>query len=463
MPIHTQPISFQGGRRGFLKGALAVSLFSGIQILPGYAAAKAGRVAANSKVRLAVVGLGNRGGDIGAWFAKNPLAEITCVCDVDLDGKHVAKFLSKVPNATKFRDFRKMFDEKADQFDAVIVGTPDHSHFPICMQAMALGKSVYVEKPMAHTFQECELMMLAAEKFGVVTQMGNQGHSEANYSQFKAWREGGVIKNVTRVDAFMNAPRRWHGWKVDGYPEAAPLPSGMDWETWVATAPMHPFNEKLHPANWRSWYDYGSGAFGDWGPHILDTTHRFLDLGLPEEIIPEKLDGPNAYIFPQASTICFKFPARGTEPAVDVRWYDGVGNVPQRPPELEKEFDMPTAGKVLYAGDMVFRGETHGKTLRVVPESKFKEIRSSLPDYPKKQSDHAENFLRACRGEEESRSPFSVAGPLTQTFTLGILAQRYGKRIQFDRSTKKIVGVENGDQWLNGPAPRPGWEQYYKI
>jgi len=316
---------------------------------------------------------------------------------------------------------------------------------------------------MAHTFHEIELMTQAARKHGVVTQMGNQGHSEANYFQFKAWTDAGIIKNVRRVDAYMVASRRWHNMKPTGYLPAEPMPPGLDWDTWLATAPEHPYNKKLHPAEWRSWYDYGSGAFGDWGPHILDTIHRFLDLGLPEQVAAVRLEGRNDFIYPQGSVISFKFPARGPHPALEVKWYDGKGNRPPNPPGLAADDDVGDAGKFIYSDTLVFRGGSHGSTLRIVPESKFREMRASLPDFPKRQSDHALNFVRACRGEEPARSNFDISGPLAQTFSLGIIAQRLGGGFRFDRATRQIVGNPKAQQLLAGNPPRKGWEQYYKM
>ena len=447
-------------RRGFLRQAIAFSALGGLNILPAHAR----RVSPNAKVRLAMVGCGNRAAAIGEWFQKKEIAEIVTVCDVDLDGKHCAKFLGGLPaSTTRYRDFRQMFDKEEKNIDAVIVGTPDHSHFPVTMQAMALGKHVYCEKPLAHTFLESELMMKAAEKHGVVTQVGNQGHSEANRTQFKAWTEGGIIKDVHRIDAYMVAARRWHGWKIDGMPKGGKAPEGLNWDEWCGTAPMTDFDSRLHPENWRSWFDYGCGAFGDWGPHILDTCHRFLELGLPSQIIAEHRDGPNEWIFPQASTIRFKFPARGKHPACDVWWYDGRGNNPPLPPEIEAGTNMGNAGKIIHSKELVFRGASHGSTLRIVPNEKFREMHSSLPEYETKTPDHADNFLAACRGEAEANSPFSIGGPLNQMFMLGILAQRYGGTFTFDRETKKITSHANGDELLAGRPPRPGWEQYYKL
>ncbi len=450
-------------RRQFLRASLATSAFAGIQILPKSLLAAPGRPGPNDKVRLGIAGCGNRAGEINQWFAGTGMVDIAAVCDVHLDGKHCAGFLASVPKAPRFNDFRQMFDKHAKDFDAVIVGTPDHSHFPICMLAMSLGKHVYVEKPMAHTFDEVERMMAAAKRHKVVTQMGNQGHSEANYFQFREWAKAGIIKNVRKVDAYMVSARRWHGWKIDGWPAAQPLPEGLDWDTWAATAPLHPYNDKLHPGNWRSWFDYGSGAFGDWGPHILDTIHEFLDLGLPEEVSAVKRDGPNDLIYPQASTISFKFPARGNHPPLEVVWRDGRGNLPALPPELASEVKLGNAGKMIWSDDLTFHGGTHGATLNIVPAAKAAAMKDTLPKWPNSPSNHAVNFLRACRGEEETRSSFAIAGPLTQMFTLGIIAQRLGGSVKFDRASKKVTAPVEAAPLLAGNPPRKGWEEFYRL
>jgi predicted dehydrogenase len=159
-------------------------------------------------------------------------------------------------------------------------------------------------------------MMQAEKKYKVAAQMGNQGHSGKNYFQFKAWVDAGIIKNVTKITAFMNGARRWHGWNISALPAAEPIPTTLNWDEWLNTAEFHQFNHNYVQGNWRCWYDFGNGALGDWGAHILDTAHQFLHLGLPEEINAVKLDGHSDFIFPQASTLSFKFPKRDAMPPV---------------------------------------------------------------------------------------------------------------------------------------------------
>ena len=214
---------------------------------------------ANEKVNVAFIGCGGMGAGDAKTVAGTGLVNVVALCDVAMGTKHTAGIEAKFPGVPKFKDFRQMFDKMANEIDCCTVAVPDHSHFPIAMMAMSLGIGVYVEKPLAHTFEECDLMMKAERKYKVAAQMGNQGHSGGNYFQFKAWKEAGVISGVTKVTAYMNKGRRWHGWTVDGYPEAEPMPEGIDWDTWLGTAPEHPYSSKLHPGNWRSWYDYGNG------------------------------------------------------------------------------------------------------------------------------------------------------------------------------------------------------------
>ena len=197
-------------RRGFLKAALAAGA---APLMPGAFASKA--YAANGKVRLAAIGVGQQAWyDIRQFRKDAPdICEFVALCDTDMGAKATLPAITAYPNLPRYKDFRKMFDEMADQIDAVLVATPDFSHFPAAMHAMKLGKAVYVEKPLAHTFEECDLLMKAAAKYGVVTQMGNQGHSTIKYHQFKEYVRTGFVKDVELVRVHMNMARRWHKYK----------------------------------------------------------------------------------------------------------------------------------------------------------------------------------------------------------------------------------------------------------
>jgi len=440
-------------RRQFGQLAASTAAFS---VIPGRV------MGANEKVNVAIIGCGGMGGGDGNAVFRTGLVNIVALCDVALGTKHTSGIEKAFPDVPRFRDFRVMFDKMEKEIDACTIGVPDHAHFPIAMLAMSLGKGVYVEKPLAHTYDEITRLIAAEQKYGVACQMGNQGHSGANYHQFKAWKEAGIIKDVTKVTAYMNSGRRWHGWKIDDYPGDQTPPEGLDWDTWIGTAPEHPYSDKLHPGNWRSWYDYGTGAFGDWGPHILDTVHRFLDLGMPNKITAVKREGPKDLIFPLATTIQFDFPARAKEPACSVTWYDGTKNRPDRPQELDEGEKMGNAGKVIYGKDLTFKGTSHGNPLHIIPEARAKEIESTLPAY-EVGSGHHLNFIRAVKGEESTRSPFHVSGPLCQMFCLGVIAQRLGGVLEFDRETEQITNNERANQLLVGPPPRKDWAAFYRL
>ncbi|MEM1221862.1 MAG: Gfo/Idh/MocA family oxidoreductase [Verrucomicrobiota bacterium] len=475
-------------RREFVtKSTAAIGAFT---ILPSSVAlgAKLSKsLAPSERVNVALVGLGNRGRSNWRAAMQSGLCNVVALCDIDPKGAHIQEALMsfgvippvpdkdgklpKVYNSTPaptYTDFRKMFDEMSDDIDAVFISTPDHSHFAVAMLAMSLGKHVYVEKPLAHTFGQCQRMIELAARSGVVTQMGNQGHSGANYFQFKAWREAGIIKDVTRITAHMNSKRRWHPWgaSVTEYPRD-PMPAGIEWDQWYdIVAAERPFSKKLHPGGWRSWYEYGSGAFGDWGPHILDTCHRFLELGLPDTVTAVERQGTNDLVYPQASTIRFDFPARADDlPRCEITWYDGVQNRPFLEGEYTESGEpeaVKNPGKIIYGKDLVFAGGSHARALQIVPKQKYMDMRRSLPQFPQKNSDHYENFLLACKGEEEARSPFHISGELTQVFNLGILAQRFGGELKFDRKTKRITNNPTAQALLD-PPPRQGWEEFYQL
>ena len=470
-------------RRDFIKSAALASAGLAIGSVSNKmnAASYSRIVGANKKINLAHIGIGNRGWEIIEQFDNTGLANVVALCDVDLGAEQTKKALAKFPHARRFKDFREMFDKMGNEIEAVAIATPDFAHFPAVMMSMTYGKHVYVEKPLSRTFYESELLIKAAKKYPkVVTQMGNQGHSEANYFQFKAWTEAGIIKDVTAITAHMNNARRWHGWdtNIKHFPAAEPIPETLDWDTWLMSRDYHAYNKDFHNGQWRCWYDFGMGALGDWGAHIIDTAHRFLDLGLPEEITPLKLTGHNDFFFPMSSTIEFKFPKRGDMPPVVITWYDGVDNIPPVPEgygKMELDPNIPAVaggkiqparlnpGKEIYSKELTFKGGSHGSILTIIPDEKATELEKSLPEVPESTSNHFANFLLACQGKEQTRSPFEISGPLSQVFCLGVAAQRLNRKIVFDRDTKRVTNDAFADAFLIGEPPRKGWEDFYKI
>ena len=459
-------------RRSFVEAALAACAFP-------YVGCRTR--CPDGKVRLACVGIGQQAWNDIQQFEKSGLAEFVAFCDTDLLGKQCVPALKQYPNVPTFTDFRKMLDAMEGKIDAVAVMNPDFSHFPALMDAMRRGLAVFSEKPLAHTFEECELLMAAERKYGIVTQMGNQGHSGNNYYQFKHYVENGIIdvSQLKHLTAHMNNPRRWHKWNgnVTAFPKGEEMPKGIDWDTWLGTASYHAYSKDYVQGEWRSWYDFGNGCLGDWGAHTMDTMHRFFDLGLPTEIQIKDVQGWNPFVFPMQDTLKFRFAAKGRRPAIDLDWYEGLTNKPVLPKGYRPAkwgSDIPAAkgstaedaaknlvpGKFFEMTDgTVWQGGSHSSAIFMCGTD------GKVPDYPKPTSDHYANFLLAVMGKEEAHSPFSVSAPLSEVFCLGCIAQRLNRSLKFDPATKQFVGDAEANALLKGSrgTPRKGWEGFYVV
>ena len=467
-------------RRSFLSHAAAAS---SLTAFPFIRASAQGGATPNEKVNLACIGIGNRGKDVTNDLYKTGLCNIVALCDTEMGSSRTKNVAEQFPDAPKFTDFRKMFDQMDKQIDAVHVSTPDHSHFVISMEAMRRGKGVYVEKPLAHSFHQIDLLMEAEKKYKVACQMGNQGHSDGNYFQFKTFAEAGVMKGVNKFVAHMNGGRRWHKWngEVDKIKAAiaAPAKTTVDWDVWFAQVSDRSPTEQYLNGDWRCFYEFGNGALGDWGAHILDTGHEFLKWGLPTSVEPVKMTGWNPLTFPMQCTLLFKVPARGEGlPACDVYWYEGQKNFPELPEGFDGSkvvTDAPASGgtsdfgkdlppgKEIYGDGFVFKGGSHGSTLSAIGRT-ADAVKAKLPQVPKSPSNHAKNFLLGVKGQEECRSRFAVSGPLCQFMALGVIATQVNAKIEFDLKTRRITNHAAADKMLAiGEPPRKGWEGYFKV
>ena len=429
------------------------SLFAADTLEPLY---KPRLVPVGQKIRAAQIGVFNRGGqDLNSFNRyKDSQIEFVAFADV-LFTSHDSK-REGYDGVPCYRDYRQMFEEMHDQFDAVVIATPDHSHFPMIMHSMLLGKHVYVEKPMAQNVYECRMIEKLEKTCGVVTQLGNQGHSGHGTIQFGQMVEAGLIKNVKRIDAWMNKGRRWHGWTNTEYPETIPQ-AGYDWDQWLGCRQFRPHSPKLTGGNWRCWYDFGCGCMGDWGAHILDAYHRYLKLGQPYEITT-KVMGPSDIYYPQASVITFKFKARGDMPPLELNWYDGRGNNAPRPAGYEGKMGAP--GSLLYLDEGVVSGTSHGSDYHFHLNDKLVKIEKDgkLPEPGRDNYNHYKNFLNACQGIEKSNSPFSLGAPLSEMLCLGCVGQKYGGTLKYDAKNMRITNHKEADAMLRGPKVRENWD-----
>ena len=312
------------GRREFLKQ----SFLTGTAV--AFSATSWNRVfGANEKLNVASIGPGGKGWDDLNQVAKSPNVNIVALCDIDETTKHLGQAAAKFPAAKRFFDYRKLLDEvNSKAFDAVIVSTPDHMHAPIALPAMQLGKHVFCQKPLTHTVQEARQMRLAAKKYNVVTQMGNQIQSYAEYRTAVKLVHDGVIGKVTAVFSWQSGKMGWR--LVDDRPaETDPIPETLHWDEWLGVAPVRPYKSSIyHSFNWRAWQDFSNGQLGDFGCHILDPVFNALKLTSPTSVFA---DAPplNREVWALWSKVLYEFP--GTEftaGPIYLTWFDGEGHKP---------------------------------------------------------------------------------------------------------------------------------------
>ncbi|CAN5317829.1 Gfo/Idh/MocA family oxidoreductase [soil metagenome] len=437
-------------RRNFLKTlGLATAAFT---IVPRHVIGGPGFTAPSDKLYVAGIGAGGKGESDIANFAKSGKAEIAYLCDVDT--RRAAKTVGNFPKAKFYKDYREMLDKENKHIDAVSVSTPDHSHAVQAMAAMKLGKHVYVQKPLTHDIYEARMLTEAAKKFKVVTQMGNQGASGDGVRQLMEWYNAGLIGDVHTVYCWTDRPVWPQGIAWPG--EKAPVPAELDWDLWLGTAPFKEYVNKLIPFNWRGWWDYGTGALGDMGCHIIEPPFRVLGLKYPTDVaasvgsvyVDEFKRGYFPESGPPSSSVVFTFAARDNKPAVKLHWMDG-GIQPESPEELgpdEKMGDEYGGNGALFIGT---KGKmmcgVYGARPQLLPLSKNKETSTpqTIKRVPGSAEGHYAQWVEACLagyGKMEVSSPFETAGPLTETILMGNLAirsydlrtPRDGKPNQFD-------------------------------
>lgn len=405
------------------------------------------RLKPGKKMNVACIGIGGKGhSDTMAMVGENVVA----LCDVEDNPSKVGDVLKAFPKAKRYKDYRKMLVEMDDQIDAVTVSTPDHTHFPAAMMAIGMGKHVFVQKPLTHTVEQTRQLTEAARLHGVATQMGNQHHASEGPRLLSEWIAAGAIGEVREIHLWTNRPAV--GWGVDaggGRPKDEPaVPEGLDWNLWLGTAPWRPYNPAYAPKKWRTWWDYGTGALGDMGCHIIDASYWALELGYPDWI-EAKTSSVNNETIPKWSIITYQFPKRGSRPAVKMTWYDG-GKMPPRPAELEPGRKVPSDGGQLIVGDKgSIMADLYCESPRMFPETKMRAFLQTRPEKTIPRSPgHVEEWVRACKGGEPAMSNFEYSGKLTEIVVLGNLAIRSGKRIEYDAKAMRVTNVPEANKYL---------------
>ena len=468
-------------RRFIQQAATSAAAFT---IVPRFVLGK-GFVAPSDTLYIAGVGVGGKGvtdltGFAGSPDGKtkgHPKARVAILCDVD--DRQAVKSKENFPKAKYYRDFRVMLDKEAKGIDAVSVSTTDHTHAVVAMAAMMRGKHVYVQKPLTHNIWEARMLTEAAAKYKVVTQMGNQYASADPARQIKEWIDAGLIGDVTGVQAWTNRPV---------WPQGIPAPTGkfdvpaeLDWDLWIGPSQMIDFNPAYLPFNWRGWWQFGTGALGDMGCHIMDAAFRALPIDYPSEVECSSTTAWEGFFreanykesCPASSIIHLKFPRKDGKGNIMLTWMDG-GLIPKRPEELLPDEKMGDG-----TNGFIFEG-TKGKIMgsynippKLLPTSRMTEVTFPNPTIPRvegQEAGHYTQWVEACLagyGKMQVSSPFEFAGPFTEAVLMGNLAIRsYSmkennqypgrKKLLWDAKNMKILNFEPANQFVHPPY-RQGW------
>jgi predicted dehydrogenase len=422
-------------RRNFLKTSFLG--LAGITLLPRHVLGGSGFVAPSDKLVIAGIGVGGKGASDIQSFYESGRASIAYLCDVD--DNRAAKTRAAFPKAKYYKDYREMLDKEHKHIDAVSVSGPDHNHAVQALAAMQLGKHVYVQKPLTHDIWEARKLTEAAQKHKVVTQMGNQGASGDGVRQLMEWYNAGLIGDVHTVYTWTDRPVWPQG--ISWPTQKGTVPAGLDWDLWLGTAPKREYVEKLVPFNWRGWWDYGTGALGDMGCHLIEAPFRVLGLQYPTEAeasvgsvyVDEFKRGYFPESAPPSSHVILNFKGQAGKPDVKLHWMDG-GIQPARPEELGPNELMGDGGNgVIFVGTKgKMMCSTYGQNPRLLPTSRMEEVKVpvSIPRVEGGQEGHYKQWVDAAIAGINSKeasllsSPFSIAGPLTETVLMGNLAIR---------------------------------------
>ena len=489
-------------RRDFVSNSSKVAM--GAMIVPRHVLGGPGYQAPSDTLNIAIVGAGGVGGENAQELGTE---NIVAVCDIDhqlveakveerstdSNGKpreKGARWKEQYVKARKYTHFQAMLDEQKD-IEAVLIATPDHTHAVIAAAAMRAGKHVYVQKPLTATVHESRALDELATSTGVVTQMGNQGHSSDDARLINEWIAAGVIGSVHEVHVWTNRPI-W----AQGLLQPAPVSEDFDplsadrswWPGSVAEAhagalwadfnvPDHvawdlflgPISRDVryhpiyHPFHWRGWVDFGVGALGDMGAHLIDHPFWALDLGYPTtvEATSSMWGGPedDPVSYPLATKVHYDFPSRGERGPVQLHWYDG-GLMPKRPKHLPDGVTLNREGGVIFIGDRgILMHETYGGSPQIFPEGLMEQAASTPQTFARITGSHEMNWANACKGQGEATCPFSYAAPLTEVMLLGLVALRTGQgfKIEYDADNMRVTNSKQANSYLTREY-RKGWE-----
>ncbi|WP_411029537.1 Gfo/Idh/MocA family protein [Spongiimicrobium sp. 3-5] len=470
-------------RRKFIKNVSAAS--AAFSIVPSHVLGK-GHVPPSDTLYVGAFGVGGRGTGVIRDLTATGKVKFATFCDVD---KRMIQASQEMHPKTKmYTDFRKVYDKHLNDIDAIMVATPDHTHATIALPFMRAKKHAYVEKPLTHNIYEARLMTNVAKEHGIVTQMGNQGASSDGSRQAREWIDSGIIGKIEKVDCWTNRPVWPQGVPIPKTNE--PVPKELDWDLWLGPAAKRNYNSLYLPFKWRGWWDFGTGALGDMGCHIMETPFGILDLGYPTEAeascttnwVGDFVEADYSASCPASSVVRLKF---NTEAHGDIalNWYDG-GIMPDLPDELKdgEKIGDNGGGTVFYGTKGILVCDVYSRNARLLPSNTMSMFNPPAPYLTRVSGDtggHQNNWVEGCLNGTPTSSDFSKSGPLTEAVLMGNLAikafqykkLKEGKKIGdwdpfeypgrrkllWDGDNMKVTNYDKANEWVKRDY-RKGWE-----
>jgi predicted dehydrogenase len=438
-------------RRNFIAAAATVA------VLPRHILGLRGQAGANSRLNVAGVGIGGMGG--ANMRAIGGLGyPVTVLCDADTAYSKGTR--SRFPKAKFFQDYREMFAQSKD-FDAVVVGTPDHTHANIAAAAMRAGKHVFVQKPLCHDIYECRELARIAKETGVATQMGIQGRAGRGLWLIKKWLAAGAIGELTAIDAWCSLSyypwgrAYWSPTQGRLPKEKQPVPASLNWDLFLGPAPSRPYHRVYHPGSWRAWWDFGNGMMGDRGAHTLDSVFTALGERMPTEIDATSC-GLNPDTHPLSAVITFRFAATADKPPFKVMWYEGTR--PPRPPALPADQQLPAEGGIIFTGTAgtIIAG-VYGDNPRLLPLALKNKFPAERPERGVLPGSIEGDWLEAAAKGRKPCADFAYSARLTEFTMLGNLAKRVDGSILWDEAAMRVTNNDAANRFVKSPR-RTGWE-----
>ncbi len=444
-------------RRSFQQTAAAAST-----ALPMFSIGKPGQ-SANSKVNVAMVGAGNIAGQA---YGGTRNENIVALCDVDsaMIDKNLKKHPDN-PSAKRFTDFRVMFDKMGSEIDMVCINTPDHTHFVASIAAMERGIHTFIQKPLTHDIWQARTLKKAKDKYKVLTNMGNQGHTFNGIRQLKEWYDSGIFGQITEAHSYIRGPS-WDGnyfKRPDTLPPTKdPIPETLDWDLWQGPSGPTPFNHLYHPKTWRGFNRYGTGTFGDWFCHVADAPVWLLDLYEPVAIEAEKVVGGDDWMVADGCRVRFDFERRGDKAPCKFYWYNGDPKLfrPQPPADWSWPGKQPRVGTFYHGTKNSGYTDERSNNPRLGNKDaaiEFKKAGYPEEKFPRIKGGPILELVHAIKGGPECGANLDYASPFTEIMLLGILAVNHGGRIEWDSKNMRVTNRPELNQYLKDPV-RKGWE-----